>query len=184
MKKNINKSFLEQAIRVNHAGEYGAVCIYYGQKLILKRSSLINTIITMEEQEKKHLSYFNEKLKEYKVRPTFLLPVWNILGISLGVITASMGHKAAMACTVAVEEVIGEHYTEQISHLEDGELKETISRFRDEELEHKEVAITHDAESTIGYNILSSLIKKGMQGCYLSIQDNLNQPNYKIANIR
>lgn len=162
-------NFLQQAIRVNHAGEYGAICIYFGQKFILKRSSIVNKIIEMEKQEEKHLHYFNEKIKEYKVRPTVLLPIWRVLGTSLGVVTAIMGEKAAMACTAAVEEVIGEHYKEQVLCLEDGELKETISKFRDEELEHREIAIEHDAENAFGYNILSSLIKTGCKAAiYLS----------------
>jgi ubiquinone biosynthesis monooxygenase Coq7 len=164
-----NNQFLQQAIRVDHAGEYGAICIYSGQKFILKKSSIINEIIEMEEQEKKHFHYFNEKIKEQKVRPTVLLPVWRVLGVSLGVATAIMGKKAAMACTAAVEEVIGEHYKEQVSHLEDGELRETISKFRDEELEHKDIAIQHNAESAFGYNILSSFIKTGCKiAIYLS----------------
>jgi ubiquinone biosynthesis monooxygenase Coq7 len=78
----------------------------------------------MEEQEKKYFHYFNGKIKEQKVRPTILLPVWRVLGVSLGVVTEIMGKRAAVACTAAVEEVIGEHYREQVSHLEDGELKE------------------------------------------------------------
>nr|WP_218939047.1 demethoxyubiquinone hydroxylase family protein [Wolbachia endosymbiont of Litomosoides brasiliensis] len=152
---------MHQVIRVNHAGEYGAICVYSGQRFVLKKSSIINKIIEMEEQEKKHFHYFNGKIKEQKVRPTVLLPVWCVLGVSLGVVTAIMGKKAAMACTAAVEEVIGEHYREQVSHLEDGELKETISRFRDEELEHRDIAIEHNAESALGYNVLSSFIKTG-----------------------
>jgi len=172
LKNNINKlkgNFLQQAIRVNHAGEYGAICIYYGQKLILKKSSIINKIIEMEEQEKKHLNYFNEKIREHKIRPTILLPIWKMLGISLGAVTATMGEKAAMACTVAVEEIIGEHYKEQVLHLENGELKETISKFRDEELEHRDIAIEHNAENAFGYNTLSSFIKTGCKiAIYLS----------------
>ncbi len=150
-----NNQLLQQAIRVNHAGEYGAICIYSGQKFILKKSSIINEIIEMEEQEQKHFHYFNEEIKEQEVRPTVLLPVWRVLGVSLGVA------KAAMACTGAVEEVIGEHCKEQVSHLEDGELRETISKFCDEELEHKDIAIQHNAESAFGYNILSSFIRTG-----------------------
>ncbi len=170
--KNIDKlrgNFLQQAIRVNHAGEYGAICIYSGQKLILKNKPIISEIIKMEKQEEKHLDYFNKKIIEYKVRPTALLPVWYVLGTSLGIITASIGTKAAMACTVAVEEVIGEHYKEQILQLDEGELKENISKFCDEELEHKEIAIEHDAESALGYGILSSVIKTGCKvAIYLS----------------
>lgn len=172
MEKNINKlkgNFLEQAIRVNHAGEYGAICIYSGQKFILKKSSIINEIIEMEEQEKKHFHYFDEKIKEQKIRPTALLPIWRVLGVSLGIATAVMGKKAAMACTAAVEEVIGEHYKEQVSHLEDGELKETVSKFRDEELEHRDIAIEHNAENAFCYNALSLFIKTGCKAAiYLS----------------
>ncbi len=164
-----NSKFLHQTIRVNHAGEYGAICIYYGQKFILKKSSIINKIIEMEGQEKKHFHYFNGKIKEQKVRPTILLPVWYVLGVSLGVITAIMGKKAAMACTAAVEEVIGEHYREQVSYLEDGELKEIIRKFCNEELEHRDIAIEHNAESALGYNILSSFVKTGCKvAIYLS----------------
>ncbi|MDD9331987.1 MAG: demethoxyubiquinone hydroxylase family protein [Wolbachia sp.] len=174
-KKNLNNlrysgnKFVQQALRVNHAGEYGAICIYSGQKFILKKSSIINEIIEMQEQEKKHFYYFSKKIKGQKVRPTALLPVWHILGVSLGIVTAVMGKKAAMACTAAVEEVIGEHYKEQVSHLEDGELKDTISQFRDEELEHRYIAIEHNAEHAFGYSILSSFIKTGCKAAiYLS----------------
>ncbi len=172
MVRNINKlrgNFLQQVIRVNHAGEYGAICIYAGQKLILKNKPIISEIIKMEKQEEKHLDYFKKKIIEYKVRPTVLLPVWYVLGTSLGVITAAIGTKAAMACTVAVEEVIGEHYKEQILQLDEGELKDNISKFCDEELEHKEIAIEHDAESVLGYGILSAVIKTGCKvAIYLS----------------
>ncbi|NSM56579.1 demethoxyubiquinone hydroxylase family protein [Wolbachia endosymbiont of Atemnus politus] len=144
-----------------------AICIYSGQKFILKKSSIINEIIEMEEQEKKHFHYL--EIREQKSRPTVLLPVWRVLGASLGVVTAVMGKKAAMACTAAVEEVIGEHYKEQVAHLEDGELKETISEFRDEELEHRDIAIVHNAEGAFGYNILYSFIKTGYKAAiYLS----------------
>nr|WP_148115216.1 demethoxyubiquinone hydroxylase family protein [Wolbachia pipientis] len=172
MIRNIDKlkeDFLQQAIRVNHAGEYGAICIYSGQKFVLKNKPIINEIIKMEQQEKKHLDYFNHKIREHKVRPTVLLPVWYVLGTSLGIATAIMGGKAAMACTAAIEEVIGEHYKEQISQLDDGELKENISKFCDEELEHKEIAIEHEAENALGYHILSSIIKTGCKtAIYLS----------------
>ncbi|MGL9732644.1 MAG: demethoxyubiquinone hydroxylase family protein [Wolbachia sp.] len=174
-KRNLNNlkysssKLLQQVIRVNHAGEYGAICIYFGQKFFLKKSFIIKEIIKMEEQEKKHFHYFNEKIKEQKVRPTVLLPVWCILGVSLGVATAIMGRNAVMACTAAVEEVIGEHYKEQVLYLEDGELRETISKFRDEELEHRDIAIEHNTESAFSYNILSSLINMSCKAAiYLS----------------
>ncbi|MCV3769759.1 MAG: demethoxyubiquinone hydroxylase family protein, partial [Wolbachia pipientis] len=149
--------------------EYGALCIYYGQRFIFKKSSIINKIIEMEEQEKKHFYYFREKVKNQKIRPTVLLPIWCVLGVSLGVITAVMGKKTAMACTAAVEEVIEKHYEEQVLHLRDGELRETINKFRNEELEHRNIAIQHDAKSAFGYDILSLLIKTGCKAAiYLS----------------
>ncbi|QKX02129.1 demethoxyubiquinone hydroxylase family protein [Wolbachia endosymbiont of Dirofilaria (Dirofilaria) immitis] len=167
--RKLKGNFLEQAIRVNHAGEYGAVCIYSGQKFILKGSSIISKIIEMEEQEKKHFRYFSEKIKEQKIRPTILLPIWHVLGVSLGVVTAIMGKKAAMACTAAVEEVIEEHYKEQVLHLENGELKETISKFRDEELEHRDIAIEYNAKNAFCYNVLSLFIKTSCKAAiYLS----------------
>ncbi|QKX01987.1 demethoxyubiquinone hydroxylase family protein [Wolbachia endosymbiont of Cruorifilaria tuberocauda] len=165
----MKRKFLEQAIRVNHAGEYGAVCIYSGQKFILKESSIINRIIEMEEQEKKHFHYFSQEIKKRKIHPTILLPIWRILGVSLGVATAIMGEKAAMACTAAVEEVIEKHYKEQVLHLEDDELRETINKFRDEELEHRNIAIKYNAKDVFGYNVLSSFIKTGCKvAIYLS----------------
>ncbi|MDG7056017.1 MAG: demethoxyubiquinone hydroxylase family protein [Wolbachia endosymbiont of Meromenopon meropis] len=174
-KKNLNKlqydknRFLQQVIRVNHAGEYGAICIYYGQKLILKRSSLIKEITAMEEQEKKHFNYFNEKIKNQKIRPTILLPVWCIFGVSLGIATAIIGRKATMACTAAIEEVIGEHYKEQILNLENEELIETISEFCIEELKHRDIAIKHNAEDLFSYKIFSSFIKRSCKvAIYLS----------------
>jgi 3-demethoxyubiquinol 3-hydroxylase len=170
--RNIDKlrgNFLQQAIRVNHAGEYGAIRIYSGQKFILKNKPIINEIIRMEKQEERHLNYFNRKIIEYKVHPTIFLPVWYILGTSLGVITAVMGTKAAMACTAAVEEVIMEHYKEQMLHLDEGELKENISNFCNEELEHREIAIAHEAGNALGYSILSSVIRTGCKvAIYLS----------------
>ncbi len=165
-KENLNNlrcsydKFLEQAIRVNHAGEYGAICIYSGQELILFKTSIAHEIAIMKEQEKKHFSYFDNEMKKKKVRPTVLLPFWHVAGVALGIVTAFMGEKAAMACTSAVEEVIGEHYKEQVLRLEDGEFKDAVSKFRDEELEHRDIAIEHGAENAPCYEVLSFFIKK------------------------
>lgn len=166
MKENINslkgsyEKFLKQAIRVNHAGEYGAVCIYSGQEFILSKSPSFHEITSMKEQEKKHFYYFNNEMKKNNIRPTVFLPFWHVAGVGLGIITALMGEKAAMACTSAVEEVIGEHYKEQVLRLEDSEFKESVSKFRDEELEHRDIAIEHGAEYAPCYDVLSAFIKK------------------------
>ncbi len=170
-KKKINKTksrtspeTLEQIIRVDHAGEYGATRIYDGQIAIFGKSSEIGkTIQHMADQEQEHIDKFNELILEYRVRPTALLPVWNIAGFALGASTALLGKKAAMACTVAVEKVIGEHYQEQLDLLKDDQkdLKKTISKFRDDELEHHDIGIEHDAESAPGYKVMSKIIELG-----------------------
>ena len=174
-KKNTNKKFnksniktntelLKEIIRVDHAGEYGATRIYDGQIAIFGKNSKIgNTIKHMADQEQEHIDKFNELILEYRVRPTALLPLWNIAGFALGASTALLGEKAAMACTVAVEKVIGEHYDEQLNLLNDDqkELKKTISKFRDDELEHHDIGIEHDAENAPGYKIMSKIIELG-----------------------
>ena len=127
-----DKSILHQIIRVDHAGEYGATRIYDGQIAVFGKDSKIGkTIQHMADQEQEHIDKFNELLVEKRVRPTALLPLWNIAGFALGAGTALMGEKSAMACTVAVEKVIGEHYREQQELLEDDEkeLKKTIAKF-------------------------------------------------------
>jgi len=155
----------EQLLRVDHAGEYGARRIYEGQLAILGRSKKAPILRHMLEQEVEHLRTFEKMLPERRVRPTLLQPVWHIAGFALGAATALMGERAAMACTVAVEEVIDEHYAEQAAELEDDpeeqELRETIERFRLEELEHRDIGLEHEAELTPGYEILSGLIKAG-----------------------
>ncbi len=174
-KKNTNKKFnksniktntelLKEIIRVDHAGEYGATRIYDGQIAIFGKNSKIgNTIQHMADQEQEHIDKFNELILEYRVRPTALLPLWNIAGFALGASTALLGEKAAMACTVAVEKVIGEHYDEQLNHLNDDQkdLKKIISKFRDDELEHHDIGIEHDAENAPGYKIMSKIIELG-----------------------
>ena len=159
-----NRETLEQIIRVDHAGEYGATRIYDGQIAVFGKDSKIGkTIQHMADQEKEHIDKFNELILEHRIRPTALLPVWNIAGFALGASTALLGEKAAMACTVAVEKVIGEHYQEQLDLLEDDQkdLKKTISKFRDDELEHHDIGIEHDAESAPGYRIMSKVIELG-----------------------
>ena len=153
---------LARILRVDHAGEYGARRIYEGQLAILGRSRVGPVIREMWEQEAKHLSYFEKALPERRVRPTLLHPVWHVAGFALGAATAMMGEKAAMACTVAVEEVIDEHYAQQAEQLGEDEapLKETIEKFRAEELEHRDIGLANGAEQAPAYPVLSGAIKR------------------------
>ena len=164
LKNKTDRNTLEEIIRVDHAGEYGATRIYDGQIAVFGKNSKIGkTIQHMADQEQEHIDKFNELILEHRVRPTALLPIWNIAGFALGASTALLGEKAAMACTVAVEKVIGEHYQEQLDLLGDDhkDLKKTISKFRDDELEHHDIGIEHDAESAPGYKIMSKVIELG-----------------------
>ena len=159
-----DRSILEEIIRVDHAGEYGATRIYDGQIAVFGKNSKIGkTIQHMADQEQEHIRKFEELIVKNRVRPTALMPVWNVAGYALGVSTALLGEKAAMACTVAVETVIGNHYGEQLSLLEDDqkELKKTIKKFKADELEHHDIGIAHDAEKTPGYKVLSKVIELG-----------------------
>ena len=159
-----DRSILEEIIRVDHAGEYGATRIYDGQIAVFGKNSKIGkTIQHMADQEQEHIQKFEELIVKNRVRPTALIPVWNVAGYALGVSTALLGEKAAMACTVAVETVIGNHYGEQLSLLEDDqkELKKTIKKFKADELEHHDIGIAHDAEKTPGYKVLSKFIELG-----------------------
>ena len=151
---------ISEMIRVNQAGEFGAQKIYEGQLAVLKNDK---TIKKMCEQEKKHLETFNKILIKRGIRPTALSPFWDLGGYLPGVTSALIDRKAAMACTVAVEKVIGEHYQEQLDLLEDDhkDLKKTISKFRDDELEHHDIGIEHDAENAPGYKIMSKVIELG-----------------------
>ncbi len=156
---------LARLLRVDQAGEYGARRIYEGQLAVLGRSPVAPTIKRMWEQEAKHLDYFDAAVPKHRVRPTALQPAWHVAGFALGAVTAMMGEKAAMACTVAVEEVIDEHYARQAEQLsdagEEGELKRTIAQFREEEIEHRDTGLAHGAEETAGYEGLSAVIKAG-----------------------
>ncbi len=150
-------------IRVDHAGEYGAVRIYQGQLAVLKHSAAADTIRHMAEQEERHLKTFDRLVNERKVRPTALEPVWRVAGFALGAATALMGEKAAFACTAAVEEVIDEHYAGQIAALGDTDaaLKATVEDFRADEAAHRDTALEHGAEQAPGYRLLSGAIKAG-----------------------
>ena len=157
------KDLAKQFIRVDHAGEFGAKRIYEGQLAILGDSKDGDTIRHMKEQEQVHLTTFENLIVERKVRPTVLYPIWEIAGFALGVGTALLGPKAAMACTVAVEEVIDEHYAEQSSALKDAEkdLRETIDKFREEEIEHRDTAIEHGGQEASGYPVMRKAIRIG-----------------------
>jgi ubiquinone biosynthesis monooxygenase Coq7 len=160
----------EAMIRVDHAGEYGAVRIYEGQLAVLggRNSEVANSIRKMAEQEQEHLAAFDGIINERRVRPTALEPVWRVAGFALGAATALMGEKAAMACTAAVEEVIDQHYAQQIEKLDnDPALKERIEKFRADEIAHKNEALDHGAEEAPAYRLLSETIKAG---CRLAIK--------------
>ncbi len=150
-------------IRVDHAGEFGATRIYAGQIAVLGRGDKGDLLRHMQEQERVHLATFNGLIATRRVRPTALLPLWHLAGFALGAATAALGTRAAMACTVAVEEAIDEHYSAQLVALDgrEPELAETITRFRAEELEHRDIGLENEAEKTPGYRLLSAAIKAG-----------------------
>lgn len=152
---------LEQIIRVNHAGEYGAKRIYAGQLAVLGKSPSAHIIKEMADQEQHHLDVFSDMMSKRRVRPTVLMPLWHVAGYALGAATALMGEKAAMACTAAVESVIDEHYADQEKTLEamqEADLKATVTQFRADEKEHHDTAMAHDAESSPFYHILTAAI--------------------------
>lgn len=154
----------ERMVRVDHAGEFGAVRIYAGQRAILGDNHPKAAMLRhMHAQEEAHLAKFNAIVTERRVRPTLLAPIWDIAGFALGAGTALMGEKAAMACTQAVEEVIDQHYESQRQTLKgkDPELEAVIKEFQAEEVEHKKLAEAHGAEEAVGYPVLSATIKAG-----------------------
>ncbi|XP_053678887.1 5-demethoxyubiquinone hydroxylase, mitochondrial [Anopheles nili] len=158
---------VDSVLRVDHAGELGANQIYRGQMAVLGHTKSGKTIQHMWEQEKAHKEEFDRLINKYRARPTALLPFWNVAGFALGAGTALLGEKAAMACTVAVESVIVEHYNDQLRKLMDDptftdkELLDTIQRFRDEEQEHHDTGIAHGAEQAPFYRALTDVIKFG-----------------------
>ena len=158
-----NRADLERYIRVDHAGERAAQQIYRGQLVVLGQHEMGDEIRHMMKQEVEHLETFDTLINERKVRPSFLDPVWGAAGFTLGLVTAAMGPKAAMACTIAVEEVIGEHYQKQAKNLgsDEASLKKTIERFRDEELEHRDIAVDYKGREARHYKMLHDVIQKG-----------------------
>jgi ubiquinone biosynthesis monooxygenase Coq7 len=153
----------ERMIRVDQAGEFGATRIYAGQLAVLRRGHAAGAIREMAEQEQRHLAQFDRLLRERRVRPTALSPLWHVAGYALGAATALMGERAAMACTVAVEEVIDGHYARQAERLGncDPELAETIEAARADELAHRDTALAHEAAEAPGYELISAAIKTG-----------------------
>jgi 3-demethoxyubiquinol 3-hydroxylase len=148
-------------IRVDHAGEYGAARIYAGQRAVLKRGPHAEQIEHMQAQEQLHLDTFAAMIAKRRVRPTALLPLWHVAGFALGAVTAALGPEAAMACTVAVEEAIDEHYTAQREALgeDETELSATVEKFRQEELEHRDIGLALGAERAPGYRLLTGIIR-------------------------
>ena len=165
--KKTDKSIIERFIRVDHAGERGAIKIYEGQLLALntfiKDDALKKTIEKMKAHEKEHCDYFEKEIKKRNIRPTKFLPLWDLLGVGLGFGSTILGKKAAMLCTASVEEVIDEHYSNQIMQLEDDEkkLKEKIIKFREDELHHKDIAYDKGATKKGLYSIMDKIIKTG-----------------------
>ncbi|XP_063824838.1 5-demethoxyubiquinone hydroxylase, mitochondrial [Ostrinia nubilalis] len=163
---------LDKIIRVDHAGELGADRIYAGQMAVLGNTAEGPLIQHMWDQEKKHREKFEELINKHRVRPTVLTPIWNVAGFALGAGTALLGKEAAMACTVAVETVIVDHYNDQLRTLMedptiDKEILETITKFRDEEQEHHDTGIDHGAEQAPFYKALTEVIKTG---CKVAIE--------------
>ena len=150
-------------IRVDQAGEYGATRIYAGQLAVIRRGRAAGAIHEMAAQEQRHLAQFDRLMSERRVRPTALSPLWHVAGFALGAATALLGERAAMACTVAVEEVIDGHYARQAERLggTDPELTETINAARDDELAHRDTALAHEAQETPGFDLISGAIKTG-----------------------
>ena len=160
-----DKKTLEEIIRVDHAGERGAIKIYEGQLLALKTfkqdEELKRKIEDMREHEKEHFEFFDKEIQKRKIKPTKLLPLWDLMGITLGFSTAMMGKKAAMLCTASVEEVIDGHYKDQTFKLgkDEEELKKKIMKFRQDELDHKDIAYDNGATKKGLYGILDKIIK-------------------------
>tara|TARA_B100001540_G_scaffold293327_1_gene292359 strand:- start:111 stop:644 length:534 start_codon:yes stop_codon:yes gene_type:complete len=166
MKKTDPKK-LEEFIRVDHAGERGAIKIYEGQLLAL--STIINdddlkkTIKNMKEHEEEHCNFFEDEIKKRNIKPTKLLPLWDLLGLGLGFGSTILGKKAAMLCTASVEEVIDGHYKNQIDQIgsDENNLKNNITKFRNDEIHHKDIAYSKGATKEGFYTIIDKVIKTG-----------------------
>ena len=165
--KKTNKNKLVEFIRVDHAGERGAIKIYEGQLLalntVVKNDELKSKIEEMQIHEKEHCNYFEKEIKKRNIKPTKFLPLWDLLGVGLGFGSTIVGKKAAMLCTASVEEVIDEHYQNQINQLENDEkvLKSKIIKFRNDELNHKDIAYDEGATKEGLYSIMDKIIKIG-----------------------
>ena len=163
--KKTNKNKIEEFIRVDHAGERGAIKIYEGQLLalntIVKDEKLKKKIEEMQLHEREHCNYFENEIKKRSIKPTKFLPLWDLLGVGLGFGSTLLGKKATMLCTASVEEVIDEHYQNQINRIEDDEkeLKKKIVKFREDELHHKDIAYDNGATKEGFYSILDKVIK-------------------------
>ena len=163
--KKTDKKILVEIIRVDHAGERGAIKIYEGQLLALKTfkqdEALKKKIEEMKEHEIEHYEFFDKEIQKRKIEPTKLLPIWDLMGVTLGFSTAMLGKKAAMLCTASVEEVIDNHYKNQTYKLKDDEkvLKEKIIKFRQDELDHKDIAYESGATKQGAYGLLDKIIK-------------------------
>ena len=162
-----NRKTLEEIIRVDHAGERGAIKIYEGQLLALQTvredSALKDKIEKMKDHEKKHLEYFEKEIQKRNIKPTYLLPLWDLMGVTLGFGTVLLGKKAAMLCTASVEEVIEDHYQNQLGKLGDDEmdLKTKIEKFKEDETNHKNIAYETGATTKGFYSIMDKVIKTG-----------------------
>ena len=165
--KKTNPIKVEEFIRVDHAGERGAIKIYEGQLLalntLIKDENLKKTIEAMKVHEKEHCDYFEDEIKKRKIKPTKMLPLWDLLGVGLGFGSTILGKKAAMLCTASVEEVIDKHYLSQLNQLEsdEEELKEKIKKFREDEIHHKNIAYEEGATKKGVYLLLDKAIKTG-----------------------
>ena len=165
--KKTNKNKVKEFIRVDHAGERGAIKIYEGQLLALntfvKDDDLKKKIEEMKVHEEEHCDYFENEIKKRNIEPTKFLPLWDVLGLGLGFGSAMLGKKAAMLCTASVEEVIDKHYSNQIKELENDEkrLKDKIIKFREDELHHRDIAYKEGATKKGVYSILDKIIKTG-----------------------
>ena len=165
--KKTNKKKLEEFIRVDHAGERGAIKIYEGQLLALKTfkkdPELLKLVEEMREHEQEHSDFFENEIRERNIKPTKFLPLWDLLGVGLGFGSTILGKKAAMLCTASVEEVIDKHYQSQIDQLQDDDkkLKEKIKKFRADELEHKDIAYEYGATKKGLYSVMDKIIKTG-----------------------
>ena len=164
----MSRTRLEEMIRVDHAGEHGAVRIYDGQLAVFDKipgmEETAELIRHMAAQEEEHLTHFDGLIVEKDIRPTAFGPLWDVAGFTLGAVTALMGKKAAMACTAAVETGIDAHYAAQLDELENGaddDLRATIEKFRADEAAHRDTAMENGAEETPGYEVMSKLIRFG-----------------------